>query len=116
LLGETWQSYALVAPFFTVQDDLTLADLRSLVRGYQPEDFPLTIDTLLLRDQDNPIVLHMFNMSVSAIPPKSKIEPVSDAFFKPEMEPQEGAWAILPFELLSPQWKVISIDGKKPAR
>ena len=114
LLGETWQSYALVAPFFTVQDDLTLADLRSLARGYQPEDFPLTIDTLLLRDQDNPIVLHMFNMSVSAIPPKSKIETVSDVFFKPEMEPQEGTWAILPFELLSPQWKVISIDGKSP--
>jgi len=41
LLGETWQSYALVAPFFTVHDDLALADLRSLARGYQPEDFPL---------------------------------------------------------------------------
>ena len=113
-LGETWQTYALVAPFFTVQDDLTLADLRSLARGYKPQDIPLAIDTLLLRDQDNAIVLHMFNLSASAILPKSKIQPVRDDFFKPEMETQEGTWAILPFELLSPQWKVISIDGKSP--
>ena len=113
-LGETWQTYALVAPFFTVQDDLTLADLRSLARSYKPQDIPLAIDTLLLRDQDNAIVLHMFNLSASAILPKSKIQPVRDDFFKPEMETQEGTWAILPFELLSPQWKVISIDGKSP--
>ena len=69
LLGETWLTYALVAPFFTVQDDLTLADLRSLVRGYQPENLSVTIDTLLLRDQDNALVTHLFNMSASAIPP-----------------------------------------------
>jgi hypothetical protein len=114
LLGETWQSYVLVAPFFTVQDGLSLADLRSIARGYQTEDFPVTIDTLLLRDQDNAIVLHMFNMSPSTVPPKSKIDHVFDNFFRPGVETQEGAWAILPFELLAPQWKVISIDNKSP--
>lgn len=114
LLAETWQTYALVAPFFTIQDDLTLADLRSLVRGNQPEGLAVNIDTLLLRDQDNELVAHFFNMSASTIPPKSKIDHVIDEFFRPEVQTQEGAWAILPFELLSPQWKVISIDGKSP--
>ncbi len=114
LLAETWQTYALVAPFFTLQDDLTLTDLRSLVRGNQPEGLAVSIDTLLLRDQDSALVAHMFNMSASTIPPKSKIDHVIDAFFRPEVQTQEGAWAILPFELLSPQWKVISIDGKNP--
>lgn len=114
LLGETWLTYALVAPFFTVQDDLTMADLRSLVRGYQPENLSVTIDTLLLRDQDNALVTHLFNMTASAIPPKSKIDHVIDGFFRPEVETKEGSWAILPFELLAPQWKVISVDGKSP--
>ena len=114
LMGETWQIYVLVAPFFTVQDDLTLADLRSLVRGYQPENLDVTIDTLLLRDQDNALVAHLFNMSASAIPPKSKFDLVIDEFFRPEVQTKEGAWAIMPFELLAPQWKVISVDGKSP--
>ncbi len=114
LLGETWLSYALVAPFFTIQDDLTLAALRSIARGYQPDDLPLTIDTLLVRNQDNALVAHLLNMSASMIPPKSKIDRVVDEFFRPIAETQAGAWAIIPFELLAPQWKVISIDGKSP--
>jgi len=114
LLGETWQTYALVAPFFTVQDDLTNADLRSFARGYQPEDFPTTIDTLLVRNQDNALVAHLLNMSASTIPPNNKIDQVGDEFFRPTVATQVGAWAILPFELLAPQWKVISIDGSSP--
>ena len=114
LIGETWQSYALVAPFFTLQDDVSMADLRSLSRGYQPEDLPVTIDTLLLRNQDSAMVLHMFNMTANAIPPQSKIDYVIDEFFRPEVETKENAWAIIPFELLAPQWKVISIGGRSP--
>jgi len=114
VIGETWQSYALVAPFFTLQDDVSMADLRSLSRGYQPEDLPVTIDTLLLRNQDSAMVLHMFNMTANAIPPQSKIDYVIDEFFRPEVETKENAWAIIPFELLAPQWKVIPIDGKSP--
>lgn len=114
LLGETWLTYALGAPFFTVQDDLSLADLRLLIRGYPGDDTSVTIDTLLVRDQDNALVAHLFNMSANALPPRSKIELVSDEFFRPEVETQDGVWTILPFELLTPQWKVISIDGKSP--
>ncbi len=114
LLGETWQTYALVAPFFTVQDDLSMADLLSFVRGDQPAELPVTVDTILLRNQDNALVAHLFDSTASKIPPKSKIDNVTDAFFRPEVQTQEGAWAILPFELLVPQWKVISIDGKSP--
>ena len=114
LIGETWQSYALVAPFFTVQDDVSMAALRSLASGYQPEDLPLPINTLLVRDQDNALVAHLLKVSASTKPQKSKIDNVIDEFFRPEVETQAGAWAILPFELLAPQWKVISIDGKSP--
>jgi len=114
LLGETWQTYVLVAPFFTILDNISLADLRSLARGYQPEDLPVTINSLLLRDQDNAMVLHLFNMTASALPSASKIDHVIDEIFRPEVETKEGAWAILPFELLAPQWKVISVDGKSP--
>ena len=114
LLGETWQTYALAAPFFTVQDDLTQATLRSIARGYQPEDFPTNIETLLVRDQDNALVAHLLNMSATTMPPGNKIDQVGDELFRPTMSTQVGAWAIMPFELLAPQWKVISIDGKSP--
>lgn len=114
LLGETWQTYALVAPFFTVQDNLSMAGLLSLVRGDQPAELQETIETLLLRDQDNALLAHLFGMTASTMPSKSKIDHVIDTFFRPEVQTQAGAWAILPFELLAPQWKVISIDGKSP--
>lgn len=114
LLGETWLSYALVAPFFTLQEELTMSDLRNLSRGYQPEELPTTIDTLLVRNQDYAFVAHLLNMSASTIPPNSRLDLVGDEFFRPTTETQAGAWAILPFELLTPQWKVISIDGRSP--
>lgn len=65
LIGETWQSYALAAPFFTVQDDVSMADLLSLAGGYQPENFPTTVDTLLVRNQDNDLIAHLLKVSAS---------------------------------------------------
>lgn len=114
LLGETWQTYALVAPFFTVQDDLSMANLLALVRGNQPNELPVTVDTILLRNQDNALVAHLLDLTASKIPQKTKIDNVIDEIFRPAMETKEGAWAIIPFELLAPQWKVLSIDGKSP--
>lgn len=114
VLGETWQVYALAAPFFTVQDDISMADLLALVRGDQVEDVDPTVKTLLLRNQDNAIVANMFNLAASSIPTKSKIDQVSNEFFRPEVKTEDGVWAVLPFELLAPQWKVISVDGKSP--
>ena len=114
VLGETWQVYALAAPFFTVQDDVSMADLLALVRGDQVEDVDPTVKTLLLRNQDNAIVANMFNLAASSIPTKSKIDQVSNELFRPEVKTEDGVWAVLPFELLAPQWKVISVDGKSP--
>ena len=114
LLAETWQTYALAAPFFTIQDNLTRMELRSIVRGNEPEDPTIDFDVLLLRNQDNAIVAHLLNMIPSTIPPGNKIDQVGDEFFRPRVATQEGVWAILPFELLAPQWKVISVDGRSP--
>lgn len=114
LLAETWQSYALVAPFFTIQDNLTLAELRSIAGGNQVEDPVGEFDTLLLREQDSDLVTHLLNLPASIKLSKNSLNQVGDEFFRPEVEPQKGGWAILPFELLTPQWKVISVDGKSP--
>lgn len=114
LLAETWQSYALVAPFFTIQDNITLTELRSITRGYEPKDPELDFDILLVRNQDNDLVMHLLNMSASMITPGNKIDQVGDELFRPTVETQAGTWAILPFELLAPQWKIISVDGKSP--
>ncbi len=114
LLGETWQTYALAAPFFTIQDGITSAELRSLARGYQPESVAQGIASLIMREQDHAAIARLLHLSVTVNPPKSKIVLVQDDYFKPEMDTQPDTWAILPFEKLSPKWKVITVDGKSP--
>ena len=63
VLGETWQVYALAAPFFTVQDDISMADLLALVRGDQVEDVDPTVKTL--KPFDN--ALHVFAVVAHAV-------------------------------------------------
>lgn len=114
LLGETWQTYALCAPFFTVVDALTSAELRSLARGYQPESTPQSIASLILRSQDHAAIARLLNLSTGSSLPRSKIVLVQDDYFQLEEATKPETWAIIPFDLLSPQWKVISVDSKNP--
>lgn len=100
-----FQVYALVAPFFTVQDDISLTDLNSFLSGEaMQEEAPFTKVyakepiSLLQRliDPKNPkaVALQSFTDNLSGIP--------------------DGSWMIVPFEELKPEYKVISIDGISP--
>lgn len=104
----TWV-YALVAPFPTVVDDISSFDLRSAWSGTPSAHFG-----------DRPLLLTESTLSVFTalwgapaadavrVLPADKIQPI--AWY------DLPAWAIVPFEELNPQWKVLSVDGQSPVR
>ncbi len=101
-----YQVYALVAPFFTVQDDITLDELKAQLTGtgdrknapfkgvYAKE--PL----LLLKRLIDPKYPH-----------RVALQPTPSSGLSDE---PNGYWMIVPFDLLQPEFKVISIDGISP--
>jgi len=102
----SYQVYALAAPFFTIQDDISLAELRTALSSTKIEDenapfsaLTSQIDGQLLRpliDPNNPGRSVIQNGALDR----------SDSF--------GTVWAILPFEELSHELKVISVDGISP--
>lgn len=102
----TWV-YVLVSPFYTIPDEISLADLSSLWQGGEisNENFKhifLTAETksavgLLLGEANNTTV------SVTSAEDLASRGASDEAFL-----------AILPFESVSPQWKILGIDQHSP--
>ncbi len=104
--GAAW-IYALVAPFPTVKDDVTYADLLSTWKGAS----------------SGPVSGHVFLLADSTLAAFSAIwgEPASGAVRSvPADQLLDAAWAdmsqwaIIPFEEIQPKWKVLSVDGQSP--
>ena len=102
----TW-IYALVAPFPTLTDAVSLADIRNTWSGTPAGPFagrPLWVDgatqaafSLLWGDPAAGAVL---------VVPSDQL--AGSAWV------ERPAWAIVPFEALEPRWKVLSVDGQSP--
>jgi poly-gamma-glutamate synthesis protein (capsule biosynthesis protein) len=110
--------YALVAPFPTVKDGLTLEELQlAWTQGKAPapfSGFPLLMEKSTLA-------------AFTALwgePADGAVRVVSDdrlldtAWSETCTEPCRSmpSWAIIPFESLEPKWKVLTIDGQSPIR
>jgi len=95
-------TYAVAAPFFTVDDDVTLADLRSTWEG-SPSG-PFTLHPLLATtDTVASLVDHW------GPPGESSVRLVAADQLLREAEAVDG-WAILPFHTLMPEWKVLRLE------
>jgi poly-gamma-glutamate synthesis protein (capsule biosynthesis protein) len=98
----TWV-YALVAPFFTLEDGVSLADLEATWMG----------------DGAGPFAAHPLLVSPdtqAALPlgsPAASVRLVEASELLTEAIQLDG-WAIVPFEKLEPRWKVLQIDGDSP--
>lgn len=99
--------YVLAAPFATVQDDVSSAELRAFWHG---EAAPSFGDTPLAMTSST---LHAFEF-LWGLADVEKLRVVNDYDELAQLRDVEHAWAILSFEQLEPQWKVISIDGMNP--
>jgi len=102
----TWV-YALVVPFYTIEDNI---EWEKILRIWKGEGSGLTEDYPMWMDSST------YN-SISAIlgtPASTKIIIVDSGGLIDSVWENQPAWGIVPFEDLEPGWKVISIDGNSP--
>jgi len=106
--GETTQwVYALVAPFPTLVDDVSLTDLQAAWSGAEQGPFagrPLWMDESTLA---------AFTALWGA-PGAGSVRVASPDQLLASAWAEQPAWGILPFEQLEPRWKVLSVDGQSP--
>ena len=100
----SYQVYALVAPFFTVQDDIALKQLTVLLSG--KEDQEETPFNAIFATEPINLLKRLLD---SKNPNQVKLTPTDDLSAIPD-----GSWMIVPFDELQPEFKVISIDGLNP--
>jgi hypothetical protein len=104
--GSSW-IYALVAPFATISDDVTYADLLSTWKG--APNGPLSGHVLLLADSTLAAFTALWGEPASgAVRSVPSTQLLDMAWEDPTL------WAIIPFEEIQPKWKVISVDGQSP--
>jgi len=99
--------FALVAPFPTVTDGITAQDLRAAWRGESHIEFdriPLMMDEATL----GVLSAHWGSPAEGTVQVRA-----TDKLSKVAWS-QRPSWAIIPFETLDPQWKVLSVDGISP--
>ena len=98
----TW-TLAVAAPFFTVDDDVTVADLRGTWEGSAAGPFEL--HPLLVTTDTLETLLTLWGP-----PAESVVQQASPDDLLAEAESVNG-WVILPFDALDPGWKVLRVDG-----
>jgi len=102
--------YALVAPFPTVDDGVTFDELIiAWSEGTAPASFSRNP---LLMDEST---LAAFTAFWDA-PAAGAVRVVPADRLLDTAWSESGSWAIIPFEMLEPKWKVLTIDGQSPVR
>ncbi len=100
--------YALAAPFDTLTDAVGGESLKNKWAGQQT-DFPA--QTLYVDPQDVDLLSAYLGKaneaSVKSLSPDKLLE---------QTWKEHNSWAIIPFDEIGPEWKVIAIDGISPIR
>jgi hypothetical protein len=102
----TW-IFALVAPFPTTTDGVSLTDIQNAWAGVQAGPFagrPLWMDAPTLA---------AFSALWGA-PATGSVRTAANDQLVDSAWADRPAWGILPFEELEPRWKVLSVDGQSP--
>lgn len=107
LLQESVWVYGLAAPFPTLADSVTLADLHSFWSGSQPEAMA-NVTRLYL-----PAALAATWEATWGAADTTQVS-VYEALPEAEALWAENAWSVLPFADLTPELKVIAVDGITP--
>jgi len=98
-------TYALAAPFYTVTDELSLAALKGIWQGQPASGFEkiiLTADTKAALT----VLLGEPNEATVAVLGAADLQSYALA--------GEGLLAVLPFDALTPTWKVLRVEGRAP--
>lgn len=98
-------TYALAAPFFTLDDEATLADLRSTWTDTPAG--PFAVHPLLVTTDTLEALVGVLGS------PTETVRVVESGALLTEAVRLDG-WAIVPFHELEPRWKVLRVDGRSP--
>lgn len=99
--------FAAVAPFPTVSDGISLEDIQSAWYG---GNNPLAADLPIFLSQDTRDILSVY----WGEPDPTAVEIVPWDDLSGRAWSQQPSLAILPFDELTPDWKVLEIDGNSP--
>jgi hypothetical protein len=99
--------YALVAPFPTFSDGVSLDDLQRSWRGEKTDLF-----------QGHPLLLSASTKaaftSLWGTPADSAVQVLDESQIITTAWDQKIAWSLVPFEALEPRWKVLRVDNQTP--
>ncbi len=101
--------YALVAPFPTVTDGITAAELQSI---WKENSASKSIGAPLLMDSSTLDVLSTY----WGAPVADAVQVLPAGELIDYAWSHQPSWAIIPFEALEPRWKVLTLDGQSPIR
>ena len=99
--------YALTAAFPVLLDDVKASDLENVWKGEQEEIY--NNNHFLMADDTYQIFLQLWGRPAKNCVTVIKTEDLLESAWE-----DQTAWVILPFEEISPRWKVISINGVSP--
>ncbi len=97
--------YVLAAPFFTLEDEASFADVQATWRD-EPTG-TLAGHPLVVADTDYRVLSAWWGApgpNVFAYPAAELLDRAQEL----------NAWALLPFDVLTPRWKVLRLDGFNP--
>lgn len=109
--GAAW-IYALVTPFPTVTDEVSLADVQNAWAGAGDNELgsgPFAGSPLWMDET----TLAAFTV-VWGAPASGSVRVAAAGQLADSAWAERPSWAILPFEALEPRWKVLSVDGQSP--
>ena len=102
--------YALAAPFPTVTDGITFDELK---RFWMDGNAPTPFD-------EHPLLMEKSGYDAFGAlwdePAAGAVQIVAADQLLEAAWSEMPSWAIVPFELLEPRWKVLTIDGQSPIR
>jgi len=104
--GTTW-IYALVAPFPTVTDGVTLDDLQAAWNASSPG--PWAGSPLWMAESTQNALTAVWGEAASGAVQTAPAEELVDRMWQ-----NQPSWGIVPFEALDPKLKVLAVDGQSP--
>lgn len=99
--------YVLAAPFPTITDSIRSQDMAAFWSGGQNAGLPF--DELLMDGSAKALFERLWGPA-----PLGKVRVLAKGDLLPAAWENRTTWAIIPFEWLNPQWKVIALDGQSP--
>lgn len=107
-ISSTW-IYALVAPFPTTLDGVTLDDLKAAWNA--SSSGPLAGSPLWMAESTQRAFTALWGEAGAG-----SVQTAPEGELVAKMWQNQPAWGIVPFEALDPQLKVLAVDGQSPIR